>query len=521
MVAGYRARASPFADPVICTTRSLSVRLRIGNGLLAHVGRRKPPFDEAFGFASVHLLPPRRMGLLTIGRSRMKRARRASAVLLVALMTGVLATSSNRLILISVGGAVTLALKARQAALVMVGLICCLGFVRRIVSGGRIDGDPLLLVPVALLILAIVKEASTKNRQTSAHPPRLLNVVLFALVLLPIVTAVVVDGSTAALYTAGLFSSCFVAILAINLGALPDIRSSIVAAAPATTILLSAYGIYQFRVLPGWDQNWIVASKLTSVGQPLPGQVRVFGTLESPGPYAMVLASLILLIVHGMVFGSKKRLTLSAVALATATPALFLSGVRTGLLTLALVMIVVLIKTRRVGLLLLVSVLGTGVWYVGQSVLGSSAAGNVFVADRYSASGIGQDQSLQQRFKLLDQIGPGLTGGMGSGWGTGRSDNLFVDALLAAGPAVGILLVGVVALVGVMAVRFDWTRPDAGFHLVAAGMIVFTFAGSILTTTSGLLVALVWGWVLHDGFSKPRWPRHVAHEASPLAVLAN
>ena len=56
------------------------------------------------------------------------------------------------------------------------------------------------------------------------------------------------------------------------------------------TIVMGAYGIYQYFVLPGWDRMWMIGSEMLSIGHPNPRQLRVFGTLNSPGPYSMVLA---------------------------------------------------------------------------------------------------------------------------------------------------------------------------------------------------------------------------------------
>ncbi|MGI4984360.1 MAG: O-antigen ligase family protein [Janthinobacterium lividum] len=53
------------------------------------------------------------------------------------------------------------------------------------------------------------------------------------------------------------------------------------------TIVCSGYGIIQYMVMPPWDATWLVLSGMTSsMGAPFPFQVRVFGTLNSAGPFA-------------------------------------------------------------------------------------------------------------------------------------------------------------------------------------------------------------------------------------------
>ncbi|MBD2774460.1 O-antigen ligase domain-containing protein [Iningainema sp. BLCCT55] len=61
-------------------------------------------------------------------------------------------------------------------------------------------------------------------------------------------------------------------------------------------LLTGAYGIYQYLVAPEWDTNWLVNTKLTSFGNPAPLEIRVWSTMHSPGPFAIVImAGLILL----------------------------------------------------------------------------------------------------------------------------------------------------------------------------------------------------------------------------------
>jgi hypothetical protein len=63
-------------------------------------------------------------------------------------------------------------------------------------------------------------------------------------------------------------------------------------------LLLGLYGIAQFFLAPPWDVFWMVHSEMNSIGRPEAMQIRVFGTLDSPGPYAIVmLTGVILLLV--------------------------------------------------------------------------------------------------------------------------------------------------------------------------------------------------------------------------------
>jgi hypothetical protein len=54
-------------------------------------------------------------------------------------------------------------------------------------------------------------------------------------------------------------------------------------------LAISLYGLYQFYNLPPWDAYWLAQSRPTLSGLGVAEQVRVFGPLNSAGPYADVL----------------------------------------------------------------------------------------------------------------------------------------------------------------------------------------------------------------------------------------
>lgn len=61
-------------------------------------------------------------------------------------------------------------------------------------------------------------------------------------------------------------------------------------------LITGVYGIVQYLVAPPWDGLWLVNSKSVAFGTPEPLGMRVFSTMNSPGPFATVLmAGLVLL----------------------------------------------------------------------------------------------------------------------------------------------------------------------------------------------------------------------------------
>ncbi|MBD2101119.1 O-antigen ligase family protein [Leptolyngbya sp. FACHB-261] len=74
-----------------------------------------------------------------------------------------------------------------------------------------------------------------------------------------------------------------------------------------SVLILGAYGVVQFMIAPPWDTYWMTSSKMGSIGSPAPLQIRVFSTMNSPGPFAGVMATGLLLL-----FSAKGTLVLAA-----------------------------------------------------------------------------------------------------------------------------------------------------------------------------------------------------------------
>jgi hypothetical protein len=62
-------------------------------------------------------------------------------------------------------------------------------------------------------------------------------------------------------------------------------------------LLMSAYGMYQFLVAPPWDSYWLteistgMAATSPSFGQPKPYGIRVWSTMNAPGPLSVMLSA--------------------------------------------------------------------------------------------------------------------------------------------------------------------------------------------------------------------------------------
>ena len=66
---------------------------------------------------------------------------------------------------------------------------------------------------------------------------------------------------------------------------------------------MGVYGLVQFFYVPAWDGYWmtqaLLQDGLNSIGTPEPFEVRVFSTLNAPGPFAVVVMAGLLLVFGG------------------------------------------------------------------------------------------------------------------------------------------------------------------------------------------------------------------------------
>jgi O-Antigen ligase len=71
----------------------------------------------------------------------------------------------------------------------------------------------------------------------------------------------------------------------------------------AIMLLLGAYGIWQFVDLPIWDRFWMESADVGAFGAIAPYSMRVFSTMNAPGPFSIWMMALIVLS-----FGFRSRL---------------------------------------------------------------------------------------------------------------------------------------------------------------------------------------------------------------------
>lgn len=118
-------------------------------------------------------------------------------------------------------------------------------------------------------------------------------------------------------------------VMSYALSMVPGLRVLVIRLALATCITVGSYGVFQYFHPPKWDLFWIEAAPINSVGEAVAGGFRVFSTLNSPGPMAMVVALAMLLLMAS-------RSTGYAMLSLLAMPALALSLVRSAWLVVVI-----------------------------------------------------------------------------------------------------------------------------------------------------------------------------------------
>jgi hypothetical protein len=102
---------------------------------------------------------------------------------------------------------------------------------------------------------------------------------------------------------------------------------------------MGIYAIVQFYVVPPWDAYWMRVAAMDSVGRPEPYGVRVWSTMNSPGPFALVMMA-------GLLFAFGAKGPLRTIAGVPGYVAFLLSLVRSAWLGWAIGVLLLLGRIR-------------------------------------------------------------------------------------------------------------------------------------------------------------------------------
>ena len=261
---------------------------------------------------------------------------------------------------------------------------------------------------------------------------------------------------------------------------------------------LSLYGLRQyFGDLPEWDAVWLGTADITSAGAQEEGKVRIWGTLNSPGAFSLVLG---LTIVGYMSF---RRMTpIRLIALLPILGALALTYARSAWLGLMVAMIAILVATRGAALkqlapVVLVAVVAGPLVFTGET--------GTALSDRFATFGsLGTDESAQARKATPLTVVPSALGqplgyGLGSAGEASRlspaggfraTDNGYLSLLFQVGP-VGFALVIVAIAIALSKAWDNIRRKPSGVDVAAFGVLAFflttMLAGDQLFGVAGMI----------------------------------
>lgn len=171
--------------------------------------------------------------------------------------------------------------------------------VRRLVDlqSGWVDPSPILLAPFLVILISgmtFLQELPRAYRQ-AGFPFILSAIAIFYGLLVGLVknspTGVVVPLLN---WLAPLLLGFF---LYANWRDYPAYRQNLQRVFLWGTLVTGGYGIFQYLTAPAWDGAWLTNTGLLTFGTPEPLGIRVFSTMNSPGPFATVMmAGLMLLL---------------------------------------------------------------------------------------------------------------------------------------------------------------------------------------------------------------------------------
>jgi hypothetical protein len=272
------------------------------------------------------------------------------------------------------------------------------------------------------------------------------------------------------------------------------IRKTFMVALP----VLALYGLYQFLRLPRWDAAWMINADLKSIGSPLPLLVRVFGTLNTPGPYAAFLCAGMLMMLTGTGFVRFPGIAVAFISmLLTRTRAVWVAFL-IGLLVQQFSMPVVRLP-RRVVTLVVVAVLSLPLTTI-------PAFRSTILPRLNTLTNISQDNSFIKRVQFSQENaseivqtaegnGLGTTGGaikLGTSANSVRSlDNGFLELFYLFGwPGGTMFLLGIATLL-IQSFRFAEARRDpfaSATRATAIALVSILPIGDVFTGPTGTLL---------------------------------
>lgn len=285
------------------------------------------------------------------------------------------------------------------------------------------DPSPILLAPYLVLLITLVTlwQNLPKAYRRDGLPFILAILGLFysfmiGLINLPAITVVIalLEWLAPVIFGFHLFT---------NWRNYPSYRQNIQRTFLWGVLVMGLYGILQYLVAPEWDRFWLINGSGVSFGSPEALGIRVWSTLNSPGPFAVVMMAGLLLLLNG-----KGNLRISAMVAGYFSFLLSLvrsawGGWFVGFLTL-FSSLKANLQIRLISVVLIMVLLVIPLTTIEPF---SETINNRIE----SLSNIEDDGSAKARKRLYEEkITPALTSFVGQGIGTKRYDSAILNMLL-------------------------------------------------------------------------------------------
>jgi hypothetical protein len=267
-------------------------------------------------------------------------------------------------------------------------------------------------------------------------------------------------------------------------------------------LMMGIYGIWQFLAPSGWDSYWLDTVNqqllIPSFGTSEALKIRVFSTMNAPGPFAVTMMVGLLVVMTG-------RALVGIPAAIVGTVSLLLSLLRAAWLGWITGLAVLIASKNRKLLTRCLGGLAVGVVLVGLAA--ESPYADAVRSRLDSFSDIKSDESVQGRSKLYrDMLALLLNEPFGTGLTTSQAlngevlDSGVILTLLNLG-WLGTALYGL-ALIG--ALRCIWSSPlgidprRIGYRAVIVALMVQGLAGNALSGLNGFLLWMFLGLLLNE-----------------------
>lgn len=174
-------------------------------------------------------------------------------------------------------------------------------WIRRVVDiqSGWVDPSPILLAPhlVTLITLATFLRYLPQSYYQGGLPFILSSLAVAYAFLIGLIKATPTDVMVACLNW--LSPIVFGFYFFINWRTYPQFKQTIQRTFLWGVLVTGTYGVWQYLVAPEWDKFWLVNTGAVAFGTPEPLGIRVFSTMNSPQPFAVVMMAGLLLLFNG------------------------------------------------------------------------------------------------------------------------------------------------------------------------------------------------------------------------------